>query len=79
MLVTTCLCVQSSWYEYVWLEIINPGNAAQACRHLWCEQYWVCSACCIILCGKLKEAATGYKSHVHCGGTCDPSCPIWYN
>ena len=24
---------------------------------------------CIILRRKLKEAATGYKSHVHCGGT----------
>ena len=34
---------------------------------------------CIILCGKLKEAVTGYKSHVHHGGTCDPSCLIWYN
>jgi len=29
---------------------------------------------CIILRGKLKEAAMGYKSHVHRGGTCDPSC-----
>ena len=34
---------------------------------------------CIILRGKLKEAATEYKSHVHHGGTCDPNCLIWYN
>ena len=34
---------------------------------------------CIILRGKLKEAVTGYKSHVHRGGTCDPSCCIWYS
>ena len=27
MLLTMCLCVQSSWYEYTWFEIINPGNA----------------------------------------------------
>jgi len=27
-----------------------------------------------ILRGKLKEAAAGYKSHVHHSGTCDPSC-----
>ena len=31
---------------------------------------------CIILRGKLKEAATGYKSHVHPGRTC---VLIWYN
>ena len=34
---------------------------------------------CILLHGKLKEAATEYKSYVHCGSTCDPSCLIWYN
>ena len=34
---------------------------------------------CIILRGKLKEATTGYKSHVHRGGNCDPSCLIRYN
>ena len=34
---------------------------------------------CIILRGKLKEAATEYKSHVHRGGTCDSSCLLRYN
>ena len=35
----------------------------------------------IILCGKLREATMEYMytSHVHRGGTCDPSCLIWYN
>ena len=37
------------------------------------------SAGSIILHGKLKEAATVYKSNVHHGSTSDPSCLIWYN
>ena len=41
MLVTTCLCVQSSWYEYAWFEIINPGNA-RVCLGLHVGTYGGC-------------------------------------
>ena len=39
MLVTTCLCIWSSWYEYAWFKITQamPGYA-QTHRHLWCFQ-----------------------------------------
>ena len=34
---------------------------------------------CIIVHSKIKEAAMGYNSHVHCAGFFDHSCTIRYN
>ena len=41
MLVTMCLYVKSSWYEYAWFEIINPGNA-RVCLGLHVGTYGGC-------------------------------------
>ena len=58
-------------------DIHAPGTK---CLDAWGYQLnqWMNNSHCIILRGKLKEAATGtrpeYEANVHRGGTCDPSC-----
>ena len=60
------LVTRSSLYFLTYAKPLIRSLTCHSCKSLQDYTY-------IILSGKLKEAATEYKSHVHHGGTCDPS------
>ena len=61
----------------MWTSIVQTTDHRKLMVHfenMKCTSGFCFVSCyCIILRGKLKEAAMEYKSHVHCGCTCDPS------
>ena len=60
------LVTRSAQYFLTYAKPLIRSLTCHSCKSLQNYTY-------IILSGKLKEAATEYKSHVHHGGTCDPS------
>ena len=56
MLVTMCLCVWSSWYEYAWFKItwVVP-RSARACRRLCIVHHYMIHYCrtCSLFCNSL--------------------------
>ena len=73
-----CVCIEVVFCRY-FFAAAWCSNGSEFSIIIMVRLQTLSTTICIILGGKLKEATTEYKSHAHHGGTCDPSCFIWYN